>query len=130
MVYMAAVVDKLVERTQQNRVPWKRSAGKSTLVASFGNLSVLISARTSGLNSEVKLSVLDEIGDEIDYAESDGYSSDRQSTQLQVLYIYVSKAQSSGIRPALGRINLPARRRAPGFLTVSRTGRVKLACPC
>lgn len=103
MADMAAVVDKLVERTQQNRVPWKRSAGKSTFVVSFGNLSVLISARTSGLNSEIKLSVLDEIGDEIDYAESDGFSSDRQSTQIQVLYM-LAKRKALGSDERLGEL--------------------------
>ena len=103
MVEMRDVVDKLVERTAQNRVPWKSSASKGTFVAAFGNLSVLISARTSGLNSEIKLSVLDEVGDEIDYAESDGFSSDRQSTQIQGLYI-LAKRKALGSDRRLGEL--------------------------
>ena len=103
MAEMREVVDKLVERTGQGRVPWKSSASKSTFVAAFGNLSVLISARTTGLNSEIKLSVLDEIGDEIDYVEFDGFSSDPQSTQIQLLY-QLAKRKALGSDQRLGEL--------------------------
>lgn len=88
---MHEVVSKLVEGTNQGRIPWKQAAGKTSFVATFGNLSVLISARTSGVLNQVKLSVLDEKGDEIERAESDGYSDDHQSVQLQLLYLLAKR---------------------------------------
>ena len=83
---MLEVVNKLVERTQQVRVPWKTAASRTSFLAVFGNLSVLISGHTTGMRNEIKLSVLDENGDEIERAESGGFSSDHQSVQLELLY--------------------------------------------
>lgn len=65
MVEMEDVVHKLIERTEQDRVPWKATADKRAFAAIVGNLSVLVSQDVLG---EIKLSVLDEKGMEIDYA--------------------------------------------------------------
>lgn len=69
MVEMSDIVAKLTERTSQNRVPWKTSASEGTFIAAFGNLSVLISSRGTGISIATKLSVLNELGNEIDFAQ-------------------------------------------------------------
>ena len=66
MVVMTDVIEKLVERTDQGRVPWKTSVGESQFSARLGNLLVLISSRHA---DHVKLSVVNEKGTEIDSAE-------------------------------------------------------------
>ena len=65
MVEMGDVVEKLTKRTEEDRVPWKPTVDEQAFVASVGNLSVLISSDYGG---RIKLSVLDEKGMEIDYA--------------------------------------------------------------
>ena len=64
MVEMSDIVSKLVERTEQDMIPWKATADENAFVATFGNLSVMLSIPYSG---DLKLSVLDERGREIDY---------------------------------------------------------------
>ena len=66
MVEMSDIVSKLVERTEQDMVPWKATADEATFAASFGNLSVLISS----LRGATRLSVHNEKGTELDYAEN------------------------------------------------------------
>ena len=85
MVEMGDIVEKLAERTEQDRVPWKPTADEQAFAASLGNLSVLISPDYRG---RIKLSVLDEKGMEIDYA-------DRPQSALMDLH-------SSARRRALG----------------------------
>ena len=69
MVEMSDIVSKLVERTEQDMVPWKPTADDATFAASFGGLSVLLSKE----GAFVKLSVLDEKGTEIDYTSIQSY---------------------------------------------------------
>ena len=71
MAEMRDIIDKLIEGTQQNRVPWKTAASDRTFIAAFGNLSVLISSESIGIHTITKLSVLDEMGNEIDHATHD-----------------------------------------------------------
>ena len=97
---MHEVISKLVERTHQGRIPWKKTVGKTSFVAVFGNMSVLISSRTTGIRNQIRLSVLDERGDEIEDAKFDGYSEDRQSVQLQELY-RLAKHKAMGPDPRL-----------------------------
>lgn len=85
MVTMHDIAAKLADRTDQGQIPWKTAVGESSFFASFGNLSVLISSRGSGTDSLVRLSVLNEKGTEIDFAEYDGiYNKEHQ--QLRDLY--------------------------------------------
>ena len=69
MVEMSDIVSKLVERTEQDMVPWKATADDATFAASFGNLSVLISS----YGGATRLSVHNEKGTEIDRSESPPY---------------------------------------------------------
>ena len=71
MAEIKNVVDKLAELTEQGRVPWRPTVDKSTFAATFGRMSVLISIKEPFIGSDkasYRLSVLDEKGDEIDYA--------------------------------------------------------------
>lgn len=88
MAEMNDIVVKLLQGTQQNRVPWKTSASEHTFIAAFGNLSVLISSESIGILTTAKLSVLDEVGNEIDHAEHSiaGRGEVNKDEQLWVLY--------------------------------------------
>ena len=71
MAEMNDVVVKLANLTEQGQVPWKTTVDKSTFAATFGSMSVLISANDISPRSSVasyRLSVLDEQGNEIDFA--------------------------------------------------------------
>ena len=98
MVKMKDVVDKLARLTEQGRVPWKSTADKSTFAATFGRMSVLISAKELVLGDDMasyRLSVLDEKGDEIDYAAHGRFVSGVSFPVLASLY-------TSAKRTALG----------------------------
>ena len=86
-VEMRDVIAKLSELSSQNRIEWKTAVGKSTFMAVFGDLSVLISYHPNGLDGEIKLSVLDEKGDEIEFAEYGGF---RPSPYQELRYLYQS----------------------------------------
>ena len=85
MVTMHDIAAKLADRTDQGQVPWKTAVGESSFSASFGNMSVLISSRGSSTDSLVRLSVLNEKGTEIDFAEYDGIFN-KEHQQLRALY--------------------------------------------
>ena len=62
MVRIDDVVSKLLERAEEDSVPWKATADDETFAATFGNLSVLVSSH----RGTTKLSVLNEKGTEIE----------------------------------------------------------------
>lgn len=72
MAEMKDVVARLSQRTTEGGIPWKPTADESTFAASFGDMSLLISQRTTAprgvRTTTYKLSVLDEKGYEIDSA--------------------------------------------------------------
>ena len=71
MPEMNDVVAKLAQLTEQGQVPWKTTVDTATFAATFGRMSVLISATSSPIGRDVRsyrLSVLDEKGNEIDFA--------------------------------------------------------------
>ncbi len=72
MVDMSDVIAKLDVRTNENRIPWKTAVGESSFTARFGNMSVLISCYGSEPYSPITISVLNEKGTVLDYAEYDG----------------------------------------------------------
>ena len=109
---MHEVVSKLTERTEQGRIPWKKGVGKTSFIAVFGNLSVLISARTGGIRNEIMLSVLDEYGDEIERAKGNRFSEDPQSVQLDALY-WMAKQKAMGPDPRLEELVARIDARAP-----------------
>ena len=86
-VKMSDVIAKLSELSGQNLIEWKTAASKTTFIAVFGDISVLISHRPNGLDGEIKLSVLDEKGDEIEFAEYGGF---RPSPYPELRYLYQS----------------------------------------
>ena len=71
MAEINEVVAKLANLTEQGQVPWKTTVDSATFAATFGRMSVLISAKDARPTSDIRsyrLSVLDEKGDEIDFA--------------------------------------------------------------
>jgi hypothetical protein len=71
MAEMKDVVAKLAMLTEQRQVPWQTTVDRATFAATFGKLSVLISAsdpRPEGQTRSYRLSVLDEQGNEIDFS--------------------------------------------------------------
>ena len=71
MAEMNDVVTKLAKLTEQRQIPWKTTVDSATFAATFGRMSVLLSAQGSPVGRDVRsyrLSVLDEKGNEIDFA--------------------------------------------------------------
>ena len=68
MADITEILDKLLERTTQGKVPWKSTAGEQTFVAVIGNLSVMI-LRDAGHQPALK--ILDKSGREIDVLDAD-----------------------------------------------------------
>ncbi len=99
MVEMKDVVDKLARLTERGQVSWKATVDKSTFAATFGRMSVLISAKNAELGggdlASYRLSVLDEKGDEIDFATA-GYGPSTIGVDLPVLApLYVSARRTA-----------------------------------
>ena len=71
MVEMKDIVDKLAKLTEQGQVRWRPTVDKSTFAATFGRMSVLITTKGPSERDDLltyRLAVLDEKGNEIDYA--------------------------------------------------------------
>ena len=100
MVEMKDVVAKLANLTQQGRVPWRATVDETTFVATFGNLSVLISSKPSPPGADMssyRLSVLDEKGVEIDFSTA-RYGPSATNVRLPTLVPLYANAK----RTALG----------------------------
>lgn len=72
MADMKDVITKLDIRTNENRIVWKAAVGESSFTARFGDMSVLISAYGSEPYASITISVVNEKGTVLDYAEYDG----------------------------------------------------------
>ena len=88
MAEMTDVIHKLAERTSEGRVPWKTAVGESSFSARLGNLLVLISSDSS---SNIRLSVRNEKGAEVDSVESSNLVPGH-SVRLNRLYISARRA--------------------------------------
>ena len=80
------VAGKLLKLSQNGKVRWKASAAAHTFVASFGAMSVIITASDHGYHSSTpywyKLTALDDKGDELDALDS----THKNSTDLESIY--------------------------------------------
>ena len=79
MAEMKDVVAKLAMLTEQRQVPWKTTVDKATFAATFSRMSVLISTSDAPFgsgNRAYRLSVLDEQGNEIDFATAADFDPD------------------------------------------------------
>ncbi len=66
MVEMRDIASNLLELTRQNRVPWKATSDKSTYVAVYGDISVIIFSEGTEPGDTVTLGVYDGTGTVID----------------------------------------------------------------
>ena len=85
MADMKDVITKLDIRTNENRIVWKAAVGESSFTARFGDMSVLISAYGSEPYASVTISVVNEKGTVLDYAEYDG-KVNKEHKSLPALY--------------------------------------------
>lgn len=85
MADMKDVITKLDIRTNENRIVWKAAVGESSFTARFGDMSVLISAYGSEPYASITISVVNEKGTVLDYAEYDG-KVNKDHKSLPALY--------------------------------------------
>ncbi len=65
MADMSQVLEKLVERTKQDRVPWSKGNLSDTYHVSVGNLTVMIMGGRRGLGGAIYLTVNDNMGESV-----------------------------------------------------------------
>lgn len=65
MADMNQVLKKLVERTRQDRVPWRKGSLSDTYSASVGSLTVIIMVERGGPGGTIYLSVRDKKGEPV-----------------------------------------------------------------
>lgn len=97
MARITDIIDKLVQRTAQDRVPWTPTDKENNFTAAFGDLSVSISSHSQGLSSITTLSVKDSNDQEIVSAQCDTSHplSHRRYSKLTDLY-NAAKTWASG----------------------------------
>ena len=123
MVEMSEVIDKLIVRSGEGRVPWKTALGESSFSATFGNLAVLVSSRHSMGGNIIRLSVLNEKGTEITFIEN----PTKEQPQLDSLFQSAKRTalcadqklaelmdlldEAPSVEPEKPALNQPTRRR-------------------
>ena len=89
MADMAEVIDKLLQRTLQNKIRWKPTAVETSFAAVVGSFSAIISLHEDpwDIDMEPRLRILDSAGKEIDrYDASIVGASQVTSYKLGSLY--------------------------------------------
>ena len=67
MAEIADIINKLLERTNEDKVAWKTTVDETTFTAVIGSTSTLVSARDDSLgNQQVQFRILDRQGREIE----------------------------------------------------------------
>lgn len=104
MADMKEVIERLAERTDEQRVPWKATNDDGIFAATIGDMSVMVSSeRLSRRPGEppytLKITVLDEKWDEISSFEA----SMASASEYQRLYSLwqAAKASATGAHPRL-----------------------------
>ena len=96
---MKDAVDKLAKLTDKGQVPWKTTVDKAAFAATFGGMSVLISTKDTSPRSGFKLyrlSVLDEQGNEIDFASATDDPLVREVGEIYaVVPLYISSKRAA-----------------------------------
>lgn len=85
MVDAKDVIEKLIERTDQNRVHWQSTVTPNTFVAVVGNLSLHIS-HPRAANSRVRLRILDQLSQPIDEFGASTYGDPSINHALEELH--------------------------------------------
>ena len=81
MADMIQIAEKLVERTNENRIPWKPTINPNSFSAMIGDLSVMVSLQSNGgvFGSSTTLAIFDEKGTELDSLQ------DREGNRYPIL---------------------------------------------
>ena len=88
MVEIKEVVEKLLERTDQNKVVWESTVTENTFIAVIGNLGVSIALpRPAVINDCVSFRVLDKTGQVLHEVNSDPLSDEVTYYRLRELHI-------------------------------------------
>ena len=87
MATMIDILDKLLERTQADKVPWKPTTGEDTFVALVGDLSIVIDMDWRGIGSDIPtLKVLNKRGRVVDWINVDTPQGSVHKSDLDNLY--------------------------------------------
>ena len=84
MAEITAILDKLLERTNQDKVVWKSTADERTYVAVIGKNSVVVQKDHRLFGFEMR--ILDQQGREIDQLQFEGAPGANVQSQLRDLY--------------------------------------------
>ena len=104
MADIIEIVDKLVERTDQNKINWRPTVTANTFIAAIGNLGVSISLpRQTIADSLVQFRVFNESGQTIQELSADHINNPHAHGKLMRIH---SKAQqiASGNDPRLDEL--------------------------
>lgn len=107
MADMKDVIERLIERTEEQRVPWKITSDEDAFAAAIGDMSVMVSSqmlRRSRQESRpepmsLRIAILDERWREIASLEASRYSS-RDYQRLYSLW-QSAKMSATGAHPRL-----------------------------
>ena len=107
MADMKDVIERLIERTQEQRVPWKTTSDEDAFAAAIGDMSVMVSSQMLRRPRQesmlepmsLRIAVLDERWHEIASFEANRYSS-RDYQRLYSLW-QSAKMSATGAYPRL-----------------------------
>ena len=103
MADMKDVVERLIERTEEQRVPWKATNDEDVFAATIGDMSVMVSSqmvhRSRTEPMSLRIAVLDERWNEIASFEASRFSS-RDFQKLYSLWQF-AKTSATGAHPRL-----------------------------
>ena len=97
MVDIKEVVEKLLERTDQNKVVWESTVTENTFITVIGKLGVSISLpRSSSIRDCISFRVLDKTGEVLHEVNLDPFSDEVAYYRLRELHIKAKQMALGG----------------------------------